>query len=208
MESTILESLFGSAVRVRVLKLFLQNSGMFFTTEEISRRCKAKRDATRRELSFLKKIDFVKEKTESVGGLIKLKNGKVKNTKKKVKGYVMNEMFLLLVPLKNLVLNAAPVDKAKMIRKISSAGRVKLVLLSGIFLQTDESEIDMLIVGDAFKSAALERVLKSIEAEIGKELAYTVFSTKEFLYRKGMYDRFIISVLDCPHEKIVNKLEI
>ena len=43
-----------------------------------------------------------------------------------------------------------------------------------------------------------------LEAEIGKELAYAVFDTPDFLYRANMYDKLVRDVIDFPHEKVLD----
>ncbi len=50
--------------------------------------------------------------------------------------------------------------------------------------------------------------LRANALQIGKELNYSVLPTKEFLYRLRMRDKFIRDILDYPHEKILNKLDI
>lgn len=208
MQTGVLEKLFGSAARIKIIRLFLLNPDTLFISKEISRRCKVLSGLARREISLLDKIGFIKQKKETVDDLIKLKNGKIKNNKKKVQGWVLDESFVFLSPLKKLVLNSAPVDREKMIKGFKKAGKMKLILLSGIFIQSTNSRVDLLLVGDAIKKGALERSLKNIEAEIGKELVYAVFSSKDFSYRLGMYDRFVHDILDYPHEKILNKTNI
>ncbi|NOY35564.1 MAG: hypothetical protein GXP44_01425 [bacterium] len=208
MPTNILEKLFGSAARIKIIRLFLLNPDTIFTPKEISRRCKVASNLARREISLLKNIGFAEQKSETIEKLIKLKNGKIKNNKKKIQGLKLDESFPLLRALKNLVLNAAPIDKKGMTKSLKTAGKIKLIILSGIFIQADGSRVDLLLVGDGIKGRVLERTLRNIEAEIGKELTYSVFDTKEFLYRLGIYDRFIYDILDYPHEKILNKLDI
>lgn len=204
----ILERLFGSSARVKIIRLFLLNPETLFSLKEISRRAKVGLDTSRREISLLKNINFIAQKEEKIDELIKLKNGKIKNKKKKIQGLRLNSLFPFLQPLKNLLVNAAPVDREKLIKKLNSIGRIKLIILSGIFTQSEGSKVDLLLAGDSIRRSALERLLRRIEAETGKELTYAVFNTNEFLYRFGMYDRFIRDVLDYPHEKILNKLNI
>jgi hypothetical protein len=204
----VLEKLFGSSSRIKIIRLFFLNPEILFNPREISRRTKVALPAVRREILLLKNIGFIKQKEEKIDEIIKLKKGKIKNKKKKIQGLKLNTFFPFLHPLKNLVINTAPIDKEKLIKILSSIGRMKLIILSGIFIQSDNSNADVFLVGDSIRRGALERVLKNIEAQIGKELVYAVFSTKEFLYRFGMYDRFVRDVLDYPHEKIVNKLNI
>lgn len=210
MSSMVLEKLFGSTSRIKIIRLFLLNPENLFTTNEISRRCKVQISTVRREISVLKSIGFIKEKTETIETILKLKNGKVKNKtkKQKITGLILNDFFPLLIPLKNLILNATPVDKEKMIKKIVSAGKIKLIILAGIFIQSDESRVDMLIIGDAINKSKLENALRGIESELGRELQYAIFNTKEFLYRMDMYDKFLRDILDYQHEKVINKLNI
>jgi hypothetical protein len=204
----VLEKLFGSSARIKIIRLFFLNPEILFSPREISRRAKVALPAARREILLLKNIGFIKEKEEKIDEIIKLKKGKIKNKKKKIQGLKLNTSFPFFHPLKNLIINTAPIDKEKLIKILSSIGRMKLIILSGIFIQSDDNNTDLLLVGDSIRKSALERALRNIEAQIGKELVYALFSTKEFLYRLGMYDRFVRDVLDYPHEKIVNKLNI
>jgi len=208
MPTGILENLFGSVAKIKIIRLFLLNPQDLFTPAKISGRCKIASDVVRKEISLLKKIDFVRQKTESVDEIIKLKNGRIKNRKKKIQGLKLNGSFPLLHALKNLVLNASPVDREKLVNALKKTGRIKLIILAGIFIQSNDSRVDLLLVGDAVKKGALERILDNIESEVGKEITYSIFDTREFLYRIGMYDRFVHDILDYPHEKIFNKLGI
>ena len=54
----------------------------------------------------------------------------------------------------------------------------------------------------------MERVIRSIEAEIGKELRYASFETPDFRYRLGMYDKLVRDILDFPHKKVVDKIGV
>ena len=68
--------------------------------------------------------------------------------------------------------------------------------------------VDMLIVGDGLKKGAISRIVKTMEAEIGKELVFASFETADFHYRLGMYDKLIRDILDYPHQKLLDKLNI
>jgi hypothetical protein len=136
------------------------------------------------------------------------KIGKIKNRKKKVRGLRLNSLFPLLQPLNNLLVTAAPIDREKLIKHLNEAGRMKLIILSGVFLQREDRRVDLLVVADTIRKGILERFLKKLEARMGKEIIYAAFTTEEFLYRFGMYDHFIRDVLDYPHEKILNKLGV
>ena len=47
-----------------------------------------------------------------------------------------------------------------------------------------------------------------VEAEIGKELTFASFETADFHYRLGMYDKLIRDILDYPHQKLLDKLNM
>jgi hypothetical protein len=203
-----LEQLFGSGARIKIIRLFLLNSIDFFTSGEISRRCKVTTGTVRREIFLLKKIGFLKEKPERIDEIIKLRNGKIKNRKKMIQGISLDLSFPLLLPLKNLVVNSAPVSRDSVIKKISKTGKIKMIILSGVFIQNDNSRIDVMVVGDSLNRGAIDRIIKWIESEVGKELSYAVFTTQDFAYRLSLRDKFIRDVLDYPHEKILNKLGV
>lgn len=204
----ILEKLFGSAPRIKIIRLFLLNSENLFALEDVSRRAKTAAPLVRRELSRLKAINFIKQNEQIIEETVKLKNGKTKTKKKKIIGFSLNPLFPFLHALKNLVVNAAPVDKEKMIKELNTVGKIKMMIFSGMFTQTDGNRVDLLLAGDSIRETKLDKVLKNIEAEIGKEISYAVFKTEDFVYRLGMYDKFIRDVLDHSHEKVVNKLNI
>jgi len=206
--SEILEKLFGSAGRVKVIRFFLLNQKEILNSKEISRKCKIGNNVAKREISFLKGIGFLKNKSEKITDIIKLKNGKTKGVSKKIEGLGLNELFPLLNPLKELVVDSISVNKEKIIRSLKTAGNMKLIVFSGFFVGKEGGDTDLLVVGDGVKRALLESILNKIEAEAGKGIVYGFFETKEFLYRFGMNDRFIREILESPHEKAVNKLGI
>jgi hypothetical protein len=56
------------------------------------------------------------------------------------------------------------------------------------------------------KESRLKSAIRDLEAHIGHELRYAAFSTADFTYRLGVYDRLIRDILDYPHQIIVDKL--
>ena len=206
--NTALEKLFGSSARVKIIRLFLSNPENVFSLDDVSRRAKVLTPSAKREISLFKSVGLIKQRDETTDEIIKLKDGTEKIKKKKFNGYFLNVLFPFVHALRNLVINAAPADKEAMIKEINTIGRIKLVVFSGIFTNRENSRVDLLLVGDSIKETKLDKALKNIEAEIGKEIVYAVFKTDDFMYRLGMYDRFIRDILEYPHEKAVNKLNI
>lgn len=123
--------------------------------------------------------------------------------------YVLDNTFEFLYELRDLVLKASPAEKDRMAERIGKLGRIKLAIISGIFMNKEHSDpaiADLLIVGDDIEQRRLRSFLRSLEAEVGKEIKFAVMEKDEFQYRLSMFDRFIRVLLESPHEKIINKL--
>ncbi len=82
------------------------------------------------------------------------------------------------------------------------------MIVSGVFTKNEDSRVDLLIVGDKLNKAKTEEGVKKLEAEIGVELVYAVFTTKDFIYRVNMYDKLVRDILDYPHEVLLQSKEL
>jgi hypothetical protein len=135
---------------------------------------------------------------------------KAKHIKVKTPRYVLNSNYEFYDELRNLILKSSPAEIDRMITKISGLGKVRLAIISGLFLnESTGGEIaDLFIVGDDINKDRLRSFLKALEAEVGKEIKFSLMEKDEFQYRFGMFDRFVRVLLEGPHEKIINKLGI
>ncbi len=142
---------------------------------------------------------------------------KISNRKKKRPAgvervfYALNPNFEFFGELRGLILKSSPAEKDKMIKRILGLGRVRLAVASGVFLNKDSidtinSDVDLFIVGDDINKKKLGVFLRSLEAEVGKEIKFGLMEKEEFQYRYGMFDRFVRVLLEGPHEKLINKL--
>jgi hypothetical protein len=120
--------------------------------------------------------------------------------KKNNTGWIFNPLFKYAKEFDRLLVNSDSLDKKIIIDSFKKIGRVKLLLLSGVFIKSEDSRVDLLIVGDRLKRNKIEEEIHKLEAEMGTELAYAIFDTKEFSYRLDMYDKLIRDILDFPHE--------
>ncbi|KKT28209.1 MAG: hypothetical protein UW43_C0010G0005 [Candidatus Yanofskybacteria bacterium GW2011_GWA1_44_21] len=149
------------------------------------------------------------------------KKTKKKNAVRRVKTrstserFVLNPNYEFYNELRSLVLKASPAEKDKLIKRISNLGRIRLAIISGIFLSTGDdnsgngnSVADLFIVGDDINRKRLRTFLASLEAEVGREVRFSLMDKEEFEYRFGMFDRFVRVMLENPHEKIINRLGI
>lgn len=204
----ILEKIFGSAAKVKIMRIFLFNPGICFDVDSVASRAKVTKKAARSELKLLEDICLIKSKSFFKDKEI----GKKKRTKivkrKRTRGWVLNDQFSHLSSLQSFLIHTSLVSDRDIIKKFSKVGRIRLLIISGIFIQEWESRVDLLIVGDGLKKPSVETAVKGLEAEVGRELTFAAFETKDFQYRLGMYDKLVRDILDYPHRKLINKLGI
>ena len=203
----ILEKLFGSQAKVKIMRLFLFNSETAFDLDTISGRALVSRDESKKEVLTLERIGMIKKKIFTKE-IIKKHNKNNQLVRVKASGWVLDDTFFYLVPLQNFLIHINPFKNKDIIEKIGRAAKLKLLIISGVFIQQTESRIDLLIVGDNIRKSYLESTIKAIESEMGKELRYAFFETSDFQYRLGMCDKLVRDILDYPHEKIVDKLNV
>ena len=211
---TILQILFESLVKIRLLRLFLQNPERDFTLQDIEQLAQIKRGSFSRDLHKLIKAGLVKEKSGIVHEDKKehARNGKKPahhNAKpKKSLLYSVNPEFPVFSELYDLVIKSSTASRKKLLAHIKRLGKIRLAILSGIFVNDETSRLDLMIVGDDIKKRSLEKFLAMTESELGKTLRYSVMDTDEFRYRMNMYDRFLRDILERNHEKLINKLNV
>jgi hypothetical protein len=194
MSKRILETLVGSNARVKILKYIFRNVLTSFSLKDISAHVQEPIEEVKKEIRKLEEIDLLKLKTERGSSFPK---------------YSINESFAFLNELRNLVLKSSPDEKDRLTEKINKLGRIKLAIISGIFIDKESPDptiVDMLIVGDDIENKKIKPFLKSVEAEVGKEIKFSVMEKEEFQYRYAMFDRFIRVLFESPHEKLINKL--
>jgi hypothetical protein len=187
--SEVLEMLFGSKTRVRVLRLFLLNPENEYSAGEVAKKNMISIVSVRKELHALKKISFIKEKS-----------------KKGLKTYVLDSSFHFYPELKSLISKSTASPESKSLARLKGIGEVKLALISGIFLNYPKSKVDMVLVVNNINRGKLKNLMSSLEAEIGKEVSFALMNSEEFKYRLDMLDRFLLDFLEGPHTELVDKI--
>ncbi len=183
----ILAKILGSVARVKIMRLFLLNKDKVFNTKEICVRSRVGADVLRRELRALSSVSFVKKTT---------------------KGWSFNQSFKYIKEFEGLLISADTIEPQSIVDSFKKVGKLKLLVVSGLFIKNKESRVDLLIVGDKLKRSKIEEGIKKLEAEIGAELVYAIFETKDFTYRLNMYDKLVRDILDFPHEVILQTKEL
>ena len=202
----ILEKLFGSAAKVKIMRLFLFNPQGSFSSADIARRSQVSESEAKRTLSLFEDIGLIKQRRSIRGNKTPQTNSKKKIKFKGISTWSINTDFSYLRQLRELLLYPSPVRDREIINRLARAAKLRLVVLSGVFLQNLDARIDLLVVGDGIKKVPLDTTVKKIESELGREIKYAAFETADFKYRMNMYDKLIRDILDYPHEKILDKI--
>ncbi len=206
MES--LGKLFGSQQRIKIMRLFLFNENEAFDANDVIKRSMVKRADVRKEINLLLKIGFLSKKSFSkkIPKKPTKKNPNIDFKTLKTKGWILNYNFDLIKPLRSLLINSELVKNKDITKRLKKSGTIKLLILSGLFIQDFDRNLDILVVGDKLKRDLLKREITKLESEIGRELSYAVFDSSEFDYRIKMYDKLVRDVIENNHMVLVDKI--
>lgn len=200
-----LERLFGSAPRVRLMRVFVMNPGEVYDNKVLASRIGVKPALFSRELRLLADVGFIKKTSKTIPQE-QLKDHKIK--KKKIEGWGLDKTFPYLNEFTQLLSSRTPQARDQLVAHARKIGKVNLLAITGAILGEPRRHVDVFFVGDGFKKTEIEKLLKSIEIEMGKELVYATMATEEFKYRYGMFDRFLRDLFDNPHEILLDKIGI
>ncbi len=192
----ILAKLLGSQARVKIMRLFLLNGGTVFELEEVASRSRVAKQIARKEINSLSSIGFIKQKSL-------IREGS-RGSKKRVSAWNLNIQFQYIEAMEDLLVDPNFLLEEDMTGRFRQIGKIKLMIVSGVFIGDHKSRADMLLVGDKLKKNVLHQIVKAMEAEIGKELDYVVLDTEEFKYRMDMYDKLVCDIIDLPHLKLID----
>src|SRR5690606_156828 len=188
----MIDALFGSKTRVKLLHLFLSNPGKSFYVREITRLIDEQINSVRRELANMLEVGVIT--SDSADNKLY---------------YEVNQRYEHYVALKAIFTGSS--DKALNVAKEDSSWHellgeipsLHLVVAAGVLVKSSLSSIDLLLVGSP-PSTKLKKVIKKIEAAEGRELNYTVLSYDEFYYRLSIRDKFITGILSGKHSVLVD----
>ena len=189
MSLALFDSLFGSKARSRLIRFFLLNPGTEFSASDVAEKTLVARPETSRELVRLAKMKLV-----------------IEHTRKGKKTFSVNEDFPFYTELKSLVSKLNVHAQSQVFRKLKIVGEVKLILISGLFLNYPKSKVDMILVVNNVNRTKLKHAVAHLEAEVGKEIRFVLMNMEELHYRLNMLDRFFIEFLEAPYEEVSNKV--
>lgn len=199
MSMEILGKLLGGIPRVKIMRLFLLNPEQGFDVDDITDRSRIQRAVARKTANQLAAMTLIQKRSFSK----EVENARGKVLKKRVQGWFLNTSFPYINELKQLLIEGEFFKTADIAKRFRPAGKVQLLVVSGVFIQNSESRLDLLLVGDNLRKSYIQKTVSVLESELGKELSYAVFETADFKYRISMYDKLLRDVFEYPHERLI-----
>jgi predicted nucleotidyltransferase/predicted transcriptional regulator with HTH domain len=181
---TMLESLFTSRVRVRLLTLFLTHPAEAFYIRQITRLTGETYNNVRQELQNLAQL-----------GLI------LSERRANATYYRANVEHFLFPELKRIILKTEAVGD-RLREALLTLGDIQVAFIYGSTARGTEvasSDIDLMVIGKVDLDA-LDRAIDSIEEELGRTVNYALFDVEEWRERVHQRHSFAVDVL--THKKV------
>ncbi len=191
----MIEQLFGSKTRVKLLQLFYTNPNRSFYVREITRKIDEQINSVRRELANLLSAGIISSDTNN--------NRLYYEVNKKFEHY---DAFLSIFGTASFTnkKTAKTTIKDDARDGLKALGKVDVALYTGVFTRDESAGIDLLLVGD-INNHALEKYIADIEAKEGRDIRYTVMTLDDFRYRRQIKDRFVANILDAKKQVLLDK---
>ena len=191
----MIEQLFGSKTRVKLLQLFYSNPNRSFYVREITRKIDEQINSVRRELSNLLNIGII-----------------VSDSNNNRLYYEVNQKFKFYGPLQQIF--SGGVDKSikkgqtneqedDIVGDLNAVGHIELAVFTGQFTRDESAGVDILIVGE-INPNALAKYVSNIEKRENKSIRSAVMDMNEFQYRLDIKDRFASSILKAKKQILID----
>ena len=189
----MIDSLFGSKTRVKLLHLFLNNPEKSFYVREITRMIDEQINSVRRELANMVSVGIVQQ--DAIDNKLY---------------YSVNEDYPYIKPLaaifsdKNTEGSRASVGGVSWKDSLGRMRGLRLAIISGKLVVGSSSSVDLLLVGDDMSAVTIKNLVKKIEKDRKIEINYAVISYDDFYYRMSVKDRFIMDIVRNKHSVLVD----
>ena len=190
----MIDALFGSKTRVKLLHLFLNNPGKSFYVREITRLIDEQINSVRRELANMLGVGVI-----------------VSDSADNKLYYSVNQQYEYYEPLHNIFADRGSKSKLDRAQKqsdswtgeLSKITGLRLAVAAGVLVRGSASFIDLLLVG-TMPASRVASAMKKIEKAEGRDLNYAVLSYDDFYYRMSVRDKFITEILSGKYSVLVD----
>ncbi len=181
----MLERLFISKVRLKILKQFLTNFGQEYHIRGIVRLINEEINAVRRELRNLEAFGILESR---------------KQTNRII--YKINHKSPFAHELRSMILKDS--EELRLIAKVlGNIKNIDHVVITQAYISKEyegENDIDILIIGNPDVNKVTKE-MNSVEKELDREFRMAILSKEDFEYRKKRREKLILDVLE--KEKII-----
>ena len=190
----MIDALFGSKTRVKLLHLFLNNPGQAFYVREITRLIDEQINSVRRELANMLEVGVISSENRD--------NKLYYEVNQRYEHYVA--FRAIFADQKVTAANSqADTSATGWQKKIQSVPGVRIAIAAGALVKGSASAVDLLLVGNV-SQAKVSELVKGIESAVGREVSYSKLAYDEFYYRLSVRDRFISDILANKHVVLVD----
>jgi hypothetical protein len=175
----VVEYLFISKVRIKILKLFFLHPDVPYHIRGVVREISEEINAVRRELLRLEYIKLLK--SERKGNRLY---------------FTLQDNFPFYNELLSIVYKTFGLG-GEIIRCQKELGDIKFGLLTKAYtkgIKMTSSDVDLILVGQV-NIPALTAAVQRAERQTGREINYTVLKDSEFILRKKRRDTFVLGML-------------
>lgn len=177
----MLNALFGSEARVKIINLFFLYPDKKYSLQQITHNFSWPLNSLRREIENLLKLGVIQEVTAE--------------PEDKKKYFSVNLNFILYPEISALFAKTQIIFSQNFIVSLQKICQPKLLILAGFFVNYPEAKTDLLLVGTVRRDAFL-KLVKSLEKELGREINFTILSEREYHYRRDVMDIFLYNILE------------
>lgn len=184
----MIDKLFGSRTRVKLLRLFLTHSEDQYFVRELARTIEEQINSVRRELNNLEEM-----------GLL------FSHVQDKKKYYRVDPDFVLLNELRALIFKSRLTTEKEFIHSIRGLGSIQYLALMGYFVNDQDAKVDLFVVGTVSRTRLL-KLLEQFRVSFGTQLRFTVMRSEEYHYRKDVTDKFLYEILNANKIVVIDGL--
>ena len=182
----MIDALFGSKTRIKLLHLFLNNPGKSFYVREITRLIDEQINSVRRELSNMLNVGII-----------------VSDSADNKLYYEVNRQYEHYEPLRQIFgdkrqkssVDSAASEAPSWRSELAKLSGIRLALTAGILVRGSASPIDVLLVG-SLPQSKVDTFMKKVEKIEDRELNYTIMTYDDFYYRLSVRDKFVSEIIN------------
>lgn len=221
----MIEQLFGSKTRVKLLRLFFSNPNRSFYVREITRIVDEQINSVRRELANMLSLGIISSDSSNNKLYYEVNQDyehfdALQSMFSEVSEDETEETVKEKKETKKTSKKAATEAKEKPAEKIedktvqlpeskhwNKAGNIVGIAYSGVYTRDENSGVDILIIGDVVISK-IESVITELEKEKNKELRYAVIEPGEWKYRRQVRDKFWLQFMAAKKQIVLDRAEV